>query len=266
MLTLHLFQDLIQDIQIQLADQLGAFQDRDKIGRREQAFFRVDPAGQGFLVADPAVGSPDDGLVVHPDPFFFNGPVQVVEDILAVIGLGQHVFVKVIKTGSILVPVHITGIFRPVAGSCHRHRFNAGEVDACPHRQAVPVVEELAFVKYSIQRVFQAFLVGKARKIILGKAAAVFVAEMLHQNSRETGQQLIPFGITVLAVVILHPVQVEVQEDRFLSLFLQAKPSRFRQLEEITHGGQSGEMVVVIFAEQGPFLKRAGIGLVQVAF
>ena len=242
----HLFQDLVQHIQIQPGDQLGTFQNGDKICRRKEPFHRIDPAGQGFFVADPSVGSPDDGLIVYFDPFLLQGPVQVAGDILAGIGLLQHGFIKVIVSGSVLVPVLVAGIFCPVAGRRRLHRFHPVQVDAYPHGQAVPVVQFPAFGNQLLQPFFQIFLVGEGGEMILGKTAALFAAKIVYQNVSKTGEELIPFGKSELAVIILHAVQVQEQENRVLSLLQQAQLCSSCQFKEIAHTGQSRETVILV--------------------
>ena len=74
---------MVQHAQIQLIDQAGVLQLRNKLRRRKEPFVRIDPPGQRFLVADPLVHSPHDRLIINLDPLFPDGFVNGLLDILS---------------------------------------------------------------------------------------------------------------------------------------------------------------------------------------
>ena len=93
-LLLHLFQHLLEHVEIQLIDQPGLFERGYKLGGGKKTEGRIDPAGQRLFVADLAVGGPDDRLVVHLDPALGKRAVQVVVDIAVAVSRFQHAFIK----------------------------------------------------------------------------------------------------------------------------------------------------------------------------
>ena len=73
---------------------MSVFQNSDKDGRAEDAFFRVDPPGQGFIAANLAGQAADLHLVVRLDPALVQGLLEVSQDIVAIDVLFPDAFVK----------------------------------------------------------------------------------------------------------------------------------------------------------------------------
>ena len=99
--------------------------------------------------------------------------------------------------------------------------------------------------------------------MILGKATAVFMTEILYQYLCETDEQVVSFVKAKLAVIIFHAVQVKEQQGRVFVLLRQTQSAGFRQLEEITHIWEPGKLVKIIFPEKGSFMQCLGKRLVQ---
>ena len=68
----------VDHIQVQFVDLPGFLQLRNKGGRGQNAFFRVDPPRQGFQIADFSADCADDRLDIDLDPFFPDGDIQVL--------------------------------------------------------------------------------------------------------------------------------------------------------------------------------------------
>ena len=133
-------QHLPHDAKIQLGDQHGVLQHRNKRPWHQQAPHGIVPAGQGLHVAHLAVGGTDDGLVIHLNPAFIDGPVQVVDDLLAVFLFRQHVHIKERIVGFLVVFPHVGGQPRAVAGHGDFHRLDPIRINADAEGQGFAVV------------------------------------------------------------------------------------------------------------------------------
>ena len=262
LLERQLFQHLLHHVKVQPVDQLGLLQDGDEIRRGEEAALRVDPPGQGFLVADPPVGGADDGLVVDLDPALGDGPVQVADDVLLLFGHGQHGVVVVLEGGFVGGADGVAGDLGQVAGGADVHVPGFVQVDA---RQdggtslaalGVPVLEQL------VQLVLQARLLGDDGEVILPKSAAALLAEGGGEQLGQGPEQLVAAGEAVALVVELHAAEVQVQAGEAAAALFGAGQVPVGQLEEIGHAGQAGEQVVVVAVQDA--LLEPGLQLVPI--
>ena len=69
-------------MQVQFVDQAGILQLGDEISRRQEAFHRIDPPGQGFFVTGFSAVAVNDRLVVNLDPAFRRCPVDIFQEVL----------------------------------------------------------------------------------------------------------------------------------------------------------------------------------------
>ena len=261
LLPLHLFQDLVQHVQIQLVNQLGFLQHGNELGGRQEALRRVDPAGQRFFVAHPAVGCADDGLIVHLDPALGKRLVQIAGNVLPSFRFGQHLAVKKGVAGHNGVSVQVAGDLRPVTRLADLD-FGICQEDTGTHRQIVALVEALGFFKQAAKPFLDPLGLGKHGKMILAEPGAAFAAEMRGQHMAKVQNQLIPGGKAVFAVEGFHAAQVDKQNGGFLPMGQHAFQARFRQFKKVGHVGQAGEGIIMVLAHHAFFPHHAVKGTV----
>ena len=264
-LPLHLFQNFIQHVQIQLIYQLGFLQHGNEFGGRQEALHRIDPAGQRFFVAHLAVGGADDGLVIHLDPALGKRPVQIAGNVLPPFRFRKHLAVEKRIAGHQRVPVQVAGDLRPVAGLADLD-FRICQEDTGAHRQVVSPVEALALFKQQAKAFLDPLGLGKHGEMILPEPGAVFAAETCGQHVAEVQNQLISGGKAIFAVEGFHAAQVDEQNGGFLSAGQHALQARFRQFKKVRHVGQAGEGIVMVLAHHAALPHHAVKGAVQAVF
>ena len=256
-------QHLPYHAQVQLMDQHGFFQHRNKQGGHLHTPYRVMPAGQRLEIADLAVGGADDGLVIHLDPAFFNGLVKVVDDCLAVFLLRHHIHIKKRIVGLLDLFLHVRRHPGTVAGRADLHGFDPVRINPDPDRQGFPAVCLSAFFDHRVKPLLQSLLRSENGEMILGKTGTVFTAEMLCQNSRHSADQTVALGETVPTVKCFQTCQVQKQNGGTGFLFPHPFTPGLGQFIEICHIGQPGQVVKIPAPVLALFCQKAVQGLVQ---
>ena len=245
LLFLQLQQNLVQHVEVQPVDQARVFQDRDKIARRDQASVRVDPAGKGLLVADPAAGSTDDRLEENLDPALFQGTVEVVYHIAVALDAGQHAVVKAAVVGHVGTAQHVAGIFGAVAGRAGIHQLQAVLIDAHTDGQGPAGVCAREILENRLQTRVHILTAGDGDEMILPHAAAVFLSEMAGDDVGRRAEQPVALFQAVLAVEVLHAVQIEEQQSRSGALLENAGSGAVGLLIKTAHARQACQLVGV---------------------
>ena len=263
---LDIAQNLLHHVEIQPGDQQVVLQNRNEHGGHQHAVHRIIPAGQRLHIADLSVAGTDDRLVIHLYPALFHGPVKVVDDLLTDFLLRQHVHIKPGTVGFLALFPGVGSQSCTVAGRADVNRLDPVRIDADSERQVLSVVCPGALRHHSIESLAQPFFRGEGGKIILGKAGAVFAAEMLCQNRRDRTDQPVALIEAVPAVELLQAGQVKEEDRGILILFPQPFASGLCQFIEIGHVRQTGHVIVIGAAVQAFFRQEAVQHLVQNTF
>ena len=229
-------------MQIQLVDQPRVLQYGYEFGGREEAPLGIDPAGQGLLVADPAVGRPDDGLVVDLYPSLGDGLVQVGGDVLLPLGPLVHGAVVMLHRGGVGAVYGIAGDLGPVVDGADVHALRRLDADAHQYGGAVapPGLEQ------ALQTVRQRVRLGENGKVILAEAAAAVFPEDGDEEFCKIPQQRVAGGKAVALVVEFEPAEVQVEEGGAAALVDEGLPLLLHAFKEVDHARKAGQQVVVI--------------------
>ena len=109
LLVFHLFQYLLQHVQVELIYEPRILKTRDKISRREKAPFGIDPSGQRLFVTYMPAHRSHNRLVINDDPMFPNRAVKVRQDILPFYGVILERGAIIVEGGGDRVLYRITG-------------------------------------------------------------------------------------------------------------------------------------------------------------
>ena len=244
--VLDFFQHLIQHAEIQLVDHTRAFQRRYKVGGRQESLDGIDPPGQRLFVTNPTAHGPDNRLKINLYPSFRNRPVKVRQDILATGDLVAHFIAVKPEAGDIRPRNGVAGAFCPVTGHTYGNVFNAEGIDTHPDRQRITAVERPDLLENPVQDALQTVVFGKHDKAIRVDVAAVLNAEGLFQYRRKGLQELVALRKAVIGIVVLHAIEVHIQQCRFLPLGGEGGFTFLGQREEMRHIGQPCQVVIII--------------------
>ena len=264
-LLFQLLQHALDHIEIQLIDQPGFLQRGDKVGRRQEASHRVDPARQCFLVTDLPVGGAYDCLIIDRDPALCQCPVQVFDDVLLLHGILQHLLVEIPKAGFLCAAVQITGDFCPVADCPDLDAVFRYAINARTDRQCFSFIQQRTCFKQFFQPLSDALFLRQDGKMVLPETGTVLIAEVAGQQIPESPDQLIPFRKAPLVVEGLHPAEVQEENDRLFPAHPYASDAVLRKFEEIGHVGQSGQRVIADLARHAAFPQHLVERAVQTA-
>ena len=252
-LFFHFRQRLFHHIQVQLVNQHGFFQHRNKIRRRNYAPLRINPPCQRFFITHTAVGRTHDRLIVNGNPFFRQGPVQIFHKITLGLYGFKHIFAEIFIDGNELVPVGITGNLRPVASPVDINAFDVVKINACSDRQGRFVVQAPAFINNFLDPVFQVGRVSINGKMIRTDTAAVFIMEITGQQFGKSTQQFIPTGKTEPPVKRFHIAKIKIQDSRLFPLSCQRFPPGLCQLKKVCHVRQACQSIIMGVVNQASF-------------
>ena len=154
---LHLAENLFGDKKIQLIDQTGIFQNGNELPRGQEPFFGIDPARQGLVITNPAVGCPYDRLIIDLDPVLSDRTVKILYDVTMKLRFLEHLVAEIAVSGGVARSVSVTGHLGPVTGDADPDILCADLVDSDPDREVLPLVDRPALGDHFVELVFQAF-------------------------------------------------------------------------------------------------------------
>ena len=175
---LHFFDCSFKHIKIEFVNEFFFFEDGDKIGWRQKAFNRINPAGKGFLIADFAVYSTDNRLVVDCYPSFGNCFVEIFDDV-AVIFFGVADCLIVIADSEIVAAFEcVTGKLCAVTGNIYADIFILELIDTNMRIDIIIGENIVEFFGKSIESVFEIVVIGDGCKMNTTQSATVIVAKI----------------------------------------------------------------------------------------
>ena len=259
----HGIQNLIDHVQIQLVDQSRVLQGRDEVGRGQNPFFRIDPSRQRFHIANPFSDSADDRLEIHLNPFFFDRPVNIFNDIPLMFFLFPQFLPVVIHSRFIPAAQGCTGQFCPVAGNADMNVFILPHINAHMDRQHFSAVHLPAFTEQLLQFFFQIRFFRQYGEVIGADPAALFISKCFRQYFCKGLQQCIPLRKTVLHVEVFHAAEIHIQQHILYAFFLGRFFACLCQFKEIGHVRKTGQVVIPAGVHDTVLVKGIAQGLVQ---
>ena len=244
-LSLHLFQHLLQHIQVELVDQLGFLQGGYEFPRRQEAENGIDPSGQRFLVADLSIRGANDRLVVYPDPAFSQRAIQVVYDVNVNLALFEHDLVKIRDGGTEFTPLLIPGKLGAVTGDVDVHPFQRVRINADTNGHALPAHGGLTLLYHLAKRFIHVVLVGHRREMVAVEAANPMVPELPRQNPGQVLDCLVAHFKAILPVVVPQPDDIEIKHHGPQAFREHLVPRLLRKGEEMPHVGKIRQPVVI---------------------
>ena len=223
---------------------MRALEDGDEVSRRDDAAFGVAPAREGFKAADFARGGADFGLVPDFNPAFFEGAVEVRDDVGAQAPLRFEAFREV---GTALV----VDAFDAVAGelgAVHDERdvrdVGRRVVDADFDGERHARLDLVDGLDDGLDVLFEARRARHNDEAVVVEAGHRHGAERLEERFSDAHEQLVA---SLEAIFLVHEAEVfdvEIEERRRAARDFAVGP-----LHEVHHGEQSCE-VVTPFAAQ----------------
>ena len=243
----ELEEDLLDHIQIQFVQQVVILQHGNEVPGGNGAADRIVPAGQrlkrgGFLRRCTA-----DALVEHPDPFFAERAVQILDDIalvpvLRIVQAGiDHICAGQIPAEALKGALRMVHRFR-------EHHFGAEIDNAGLDAGGVPgsIGTDLpVYAHQAVGKILFAFKGGDQDDMIVGAAGNEGIREVLFQGFRDEAQELVAFGETVLVVVELHGIQIGIDQHRRFPVQTERADPVIGKFLHIVDVGKAGDGVPV---------------------
>ena len=141
--------------------------------------------------------------------------------------------------------------------------FTLRDIDADMNRKVLPFVQLPALYEQFFQFILQSGFFRLDGEVIGADSTAMLISKRVCQNLRKCSQQLVALKEAVLRVKELHSAEIHIHQYGCAAIFTNPVPACFRQIEEIGHAWEAGQIVILAGFHHAVFVKRVAEGFSQ---
>ena len=125
------------------------------------------------------------------------------------------------------------------------YALRLSRIDADMQGKRTSFIHLTTFLEHLPDLLLKPRLLRLHRKMICADPTAALDAEYPDEDSRKSPEQLVAFRETVPRVIELHAAEIHVQQRGIIPLFPDGLFAGFRQLKEISHAREAGQIVII---------------------